>query len=119
MKQSNWLAGFLVGGIAGAVTTLLTTPSSGKDVKKNMLKTKNFMKETAKEVIINANHIKQAVFHLIQEGKTVIPQISKEVKESIELWQETIQPNKNAIEEGIHNVQTSVKNLEETSKKKR
>jgi gas vesicle protein len=118
MKKSNWLAGLIIGGMAGAVTTLLTTPSSGKDLKKNLRKTKDFMKETAKEVISNTDYLKQTVSQFLHEGKTVIPQTSKELKESIKLWQENIQSNKNAIEEGVHHIQVSVKNLEKTTKRK-
>lgn len=118
MKKSNWLAGLIIGGMAGAVTTLLTTPSSGKDLKKNLRKTKDFMKETAKEVISNTDYLKQTVSQFLHEGKTVIPQTSRELKESIKLWQENIQSNKNAIEEGVHHIQVSVKNLEKTTKRK-
>ena len=37
-KETNFLAGLLVGAAAGAIVGILTAPSSGKDTRKKLLK---------------------------------------------------------------------------------
>ncbi|WP_373479454.1 YtxH domain-containing protein [Geminocystis sp.] len=63
-KNSNFIVGFIVGGVVATVTTILLTPSSGKENRKVLRKTAQALPEMAEDfsssVQINSNRISES-----------------------------------------------------------
>ncbi|MDQ0214756.1 gas vesicle protein [Oikeobacillus pervagus] len=116
MDKKSLTYGFLIGGAISAVTTLLITPSSGKDIQLKFKTKKQHLKESSNQLKGEVLQLKQSVVSLAKEGKSAFNQLSTDLKSSIELWQKNIEPNKDAIQNELEEIKKSIDQLENTMK---
>lgn len=111
-KGKSILLGILVGTTASAVTTLLTTPSSGKDVRVRIKDQSFEWKNSIDEIIQEGFNLKDQIAKTSKEGAALINDLTQEMKTSIEEWKIAVEPNQNNIHEYLEQIETSIKDLE-------
>ncbi len=111
-KGKSILLGILVGTTASAVTTLLTTPSSGKDVRVRIKDQSFEWKNSIDEIIQEGFNLKDQIAKTSKEGAALINDLTQEMKTSIEEWKIAIEPNQDNIHEYLEQIETSIKDLE-------
>lgn len=111
-KGKSILLGILVGTTASAVATLLTTPSSGKDVRVRIKDQSFEWKDTIDELIQDGLKLKDQIAKTSKEGATLINELTQEMKTSIEEWKIAIEPNQENIHDYLEQIETSIKDLE-------
>ncbi|HZG74090.1 MAG TPA: YtxH domain-containing protein [Chondromyces sp.] len=112
MNKKSLFFGILVGSLAGAAVTLLNAPRSGKDTRKKLSEFTSAIKESSDDLKNDFNQIKQSITSLTEEGKQTIDQLSEDLKTSFELWQESIEPNKQALQSEIGELKRTIEELE-------
>ncbi len=75
------LIGFLIGGVAGAITALLYAPKSGKELRSDIKKKAGDLAEDATEYVRAA---RSKTAEMINQGKTRSDQLVTEAKEKAE-----------------------------------
>lgn len=111
-KGKSILLGILVGSTASAVATLLTTPSSGKDVRVRIKDQSFEWKNSIDELIQEGLNLKDQIAKTSKEGAALINDLTQEMKTSIEEWKIAIEPNQDNIHDYLEQIETSIKNLE-------
>ncbi|MFC0473688.1 YtxH domain-containing protein [Halalkalibacter kiskunsagensis] len=113
MNAKSFFSGFLAGSAILGMITLFTTPTSGKNVratcKENTLKLRNELDQLA-------NDSKNATIQLkttAKEGKEAFLSVGSEVKDSINKWQQDIEPTVSQLKADIEALQ---KNVEQATK---
>lgn len=112
MSAKSFLSGFLIGGIAAGITTLLTTPYSGKEVRKVCSDNGKAFLQHIQELKIDLNEIKNSVKTATVEGKTVLSAFIEDLKLSIETWQEEVKPHQALLQQELDDLQSTINELE-------
>lgn len=111
-KGKSILLGILVGTTASAVATLLTTPSSGKDVRVRIKDQSFEWKDAIDEMIQDGLNLKEQIAKTSKEGAALINDLTQEMKTSIEEWKIAVEPNQENIHNYLEQIETSIKDLE-------
>lgn len=111
-KGKSILLGILVGTSASALTTLLTTPSSGKDVRVRIKDQSFEWKDSIDEIIQEGLNLKNQIAKTSKEGAALINDLTQEMKTSIEEWKIAVEPNQENIHDYLEQIETSIKDLE-------
>lgn len=114
MKASTFFIGLAAGTVAAAVTVLYSTPQSGSEMRTSVKSASLDVKEMLKDVQDKISDLKVSVSKLTKEAKETVPGAVKGVKNSIEHWQITTEPNKDRMEEELSAIQVAIENLEKT-----
>ncbi|MGE6261006.1 YtxH domain-containing protein [Heyndrickxia sporothermodurans] len=112
MDKKALTYGFIVGGIAGAISALLSAPSSGKDLRKQISHTKNEWMITLKEMTKNVQELKNSIYVLTSEGKDMAVKLVSDVKSTLSEWQNNIEGNKENIINEVQALKDSIDELE-------
>ena len=112
MKAKSLLMGFLVGGVAAGVATLLTAPSSGYETRRVLKANKNEILGSIKDVKAAVVELKDSVAFASKEGKTVIESFITDVKTAIFEWQLSTEENKNELQKDVKELEESIQELE-------
>lgn len=117
-KGKSLFLGFVVGGAISAVTTLLSTPSSGRDlrdrVKEQGLEWKNMLANLKDDSL----RLKNQIAETSKEGAVLIKNLTQEMKKSVEDWKLAVEPHQENIHEYLEEIELSLKDLEEKIKDK-
>ena len=111
-KGKSILLGILVGTTASAVATLLTTPSSGKDVRVRIKDQSFEWKDAIDEMIQDGWKLKDQIAKTSKEGAALINDLTQEMKTSIEEWKIAVEPNQDNLHDYLEQIETSIKDLE-------
>lgn len=111
-KGKSILLGILVGTTASAVATLLTTPSSGKDVRVRIKDQSFEWKDAIDEIIQDGWKLKDQIAKTSKEGAALINDLTQEMKTSIEEWKIAVEPNQDNLHDYLEQIETSIKDLE-------
>lgn len=111
-KGKSILLGILVGTTASAVATLLTTPSSGKDVRVRIKDQSFEWKDAIDEIIQDGLTLKDQIAKTSKEGAALINDLTQEMKTSIEEWKIAVEPNQDNLHDYLEQIETSIKDLE-------
>lgn len=111
-KGKSILLGILVCTTASAVATLLTTPSSGKDVRVRIKDQSFEWKDAIDEMIQDGLNLKEQIAKTSKEGAALINDLTQEMKTSIEEWKIAVEPNQENIHNYLEQIETSIKDLE-------
>ncbi len=111
-KGKSILLGILVGTTASAVATLLTTPSSGRDVRVRIKDQSFEWKDAIDEMIQDGLNLKEQIAKTSKEGAALINDLTQEMKTSIEEWKIAVEPNQENIHDYLEQIETSIKDLE-------
>lgn len=112
MDKKALTYGFIIGGIAGALSALLAAPTSGRELRKQLANSKNEWISTAKEMTKNVNDLKSSIHVLTSEGKDMAVKLVADVKTTISEWQNNIEGNKEKIFTEVQALKTSIDELE-------
>lgn len=111
-KGKSILLGILVGTTASAVATLLTTPTSGKDVRVRIKDQSFEWKDSIDEIIQEGLNLKDQIAKTSKEGAALINDLTQEMKTSVEEWKIAVEPNQDNIHDYLEQIETSIKDLE-------
>lgn len=117
MRTSSLLLGLFVGGLAGAVTTLLTTPSSGEQVRDNIKRSSEEWKSMLKEVNQSIQSLSSSIAYATKEGKATIQQLVTDIKFAVQDWKESVDPHQTALKEEMDDIQFALAQLEKELQK--
>lgn len=112
MKARSLLLGFVIGGAAAGVSTLLTAPVSGKDARQYVKKNTECLKNQLIELKDQIKQLSISVVQASKEGKATIATFSSEVKSSINSWKQDIQPHQQKIQSELNAIEAAIQELE-------
>lgn len=115
-RGRSLLLGMVIGGTAGAVATLLSTPSSGKDLRQSVKNQSLECKSLFDNLIQDAVRLKDQIAITSKEGAVLIGQLAKEIKSSVEDWKLVTGPHQENIHEYLEQIEVSLKELEDKIK---
>lgn len=117
-RTKSFLLGFMIGGLASASATLLTTPASGKELRSKVVDQSMEWKGMADNLLQDALRLKDQIAETSKEGVTLINNLTQEMKQSVEEWKVAVEPHQDNIHEYLEQIELSLKDLEEKVKSK-
>ncbi|MBS3680529.1 YtxH domain-containing protein [Ornithinibacillus massiliensis] len=112
-KGKSLMLGIMVGGVVGAVTTLLTTPSSGKEFRNKVKDQSQEWMELLENLKLDGLRLKNQIAATSKEGVSLIKDLTHEMKSSIVEWKESVEPHQKNIHQYLEQIESSLKDLEE------
>lgn len=112
MKAKYVMLGFLTGAAVASISTLLYTPSSGKDLRKNILDNKESFQQISNELKVKIREMKDETITASQVSKEAVTLFIADVKSIIETWKESVEPHKNEIQIRIKEIENALGELE-------
>ncbi|WP_332631143.1 YtxH domain-containing protein [Halalkalibacter flavus] len=113
MNTKSFLSGLFVGSTIVGAITLLTTPTTGKDLrtscKESAIKVQKGFEQLAKDSQTASIQLKTTA----KVGKETFETVGEEVKGSINNWKEDVEPALNQLKKDIEALQ---KNVEQSRK---
>lgn len=117
-RTKSFLLGFMIGGLGSATATLLTTPTSGKELRGRVVDQSMQWKEMADDLLQDAMRLKDQIAQTSKEGVALINNLTKELKISMEEWKVAVAPHQDNIQDYLAQIELSLKDLEEKVKSK-
>ncbi|NMH69564.1 YtxH domain-containing protein [Bacillus sp. RO3] len=114
MNKKSLFYGLFIGGVVGGVTSLLTSPSSGKEVRAQIKDKKDEWAGMIDEVKVHISDLKESIGTLSQEGKDTVLQLSADLKASFQQWQASTEPNNKRLQDEIRSIQHTIEELEKS-----
>ncbi|MGM0753349.1 MAG: YtxH domain-containing protein [Bacillota bacterium] len=114
MNKKSLAYGLLIGGVVGGVASLLTSPSSGKEIRAQIKDKKDDWSEIIDEMKVHIGELKESIGTLSQEGKETVLQLSKDLQASFKQWQASTEPNNRRLQEEIQSIQRTIEDLEKS-----
>ncbi|MGM8366320.1 YtxH domain-containing protein [Virgibacillus sp. W0181] len=112
-RSQSLLLGFIIGGTVSAAATLLSTPSSGKDLRGRVKEQSQEWKDMLDNLFQDVLRLKDQIAKTSKEGAALINELTQEMKSSIEEWKVAIEPNQENIREYLEQIESSIKDLEQ------
>lgn len=116
VRGKSLLFGFVVGGVVSATATLLSTPSSGKDLRSRAKEQGADWKDMIGNLKFDGMRLKQQITETSKEGAALIKDLTQEMKKSVQDWQRTVEPHQESIHKYLEQIESSLKDLEEKVK---
>jgi len=117
-NAKSLVLGVLVGSAAGAMATLLSTPSSGRDIRFRVKQQGYEWKELVDSVKLDGLRLKKQIAETSKEGAALMNSLTKEMKKSVDEWKQAVAPHQENIHEYLEQIETSLRDLEEKVNKK-
>lgn len=117
-NAKSLVLGVLVGSAAGAMATLLSTPSSGRDIRFRVKQQGFEWKELVDSVKLDGLRLKKQIAETSKEGAALMNSLTKEMKKSVDEWKHAVAPHQENIHEYLEQIETSLRDLEEKVNKK-
>jgi gas vesicle protein len=114
MNKKSLAYGLLIGGVVGGVASLLTSPSSGKEIRAQIKDKKDDWTMVIEEMKGHIGELKESIGTLSQEGKETVLQLSKDLQASFKQWQASTEPNNQRLQEEIQSIQRTIEELEKS-----
>lgn len=112
MNGKSFFLGLLVGGMTAAITTLLTTPNSGKENRLNVKETADQFRQHLLEIKSNLHELQQAVSSATLEGKVSIEAFVSDIKNVLVAWKEEIHPHQLQLQKEISSIEKTIEEIE-------
>lgn len=112
-RSKSLLLGFIIGGTVSAAATLLSTPSSGRDLRDRVKEQSLEWKEMLDNLFQDIMNLKDQIAKTSKEGVALINDLTQEMRSSIEEWKIAIEPNQENIKEYLEQIEASIKDLEQ------
>lgn len=113
ISKKSLLLGVMVGGAISTAATLLSTPSSGRDLR-NQAKYQGVewkgMLENLKQ---DGLRLKNQITETSKEGAELVKELTQEMKSSVTEWKLAVEPHQENIYEYLDQIESSLKDLEE------
>ncbi|KPL61526.1 YtxH domain-containing protein [Rossellomorea vietnamensis] len=114
MNKKSLAYGLLIGGVVGGIASLLTSPSSGKEIRAQIKDKKDDWTAVIEEMKGHIGELKESIGTLSQEGKETVLQLSKDLQASFKQWQASTEPNNQRLQEEIQSIQRTIEELEKS-----
>ncbi|MBN6887648.1 gas vesicle protein [Cytobacillus horneckiae] len=114
MKAKTLFLGFVVGGVAAGIATLLSAPASGKDTRKYISIQSKSIALQIKELGEQLKEIKSRLAYVGEEGKEALSTLATDMADSISQWKKDILPHQQELQKEIANIEKSIADLEKT-----
>ncbi len=114
MNKKSLAYGLLIGGVVGGVASLLSSPSSGKEIRAQIKEKKDDWTEVIEEMKGHISELKESIGTLSGEGKETVLQLSKDLQASFKQWQASTEPNNQRLQEEIQSIQRTIEDLEKS-----
>ncbi|MGM8212058.1 YtxH domain-containing protein [Virgibacillus sp. W0430] len=111
-RSKSLLLGFIIGGTVSAAATLLSTPSSGRDLRDRMKEQSLEWKDMLDNLFQDVLRLKDQIAKTSKEGAALINELTQEMKSSIDEWKIAIEPNQENMLEYLEQIEASIKDLE-------
>jgi len=112
MKIKQFFYGLVLGGIAAGVSTLLTAPQSGKEVRTSLKENKDLWKSQLADLKKSLTELKAVSVVASREAKAQTSIFLQETKNSINTWKEDIYPHQEELKEEITEIEAAIQQLE-------
>ncbi|MFZ7945299.1 YtxH domain-containing protein [Neobacillus sp. 19] len=112
MKMKPFLYGFLAGGLAAGISTLLSVPNTGKVTRVRLKENKQAAIDQIQELKTNLIQLKDSATNATKEGKTQISKFLFEVKSSLAHWEKDIRAQQLEIQKELVEMRETVQELE-------
>ncbi|MGP4106592.1 YtxH domain-containing protein [Virgibacillus sp. L01] len=109
--------GIMVGGTVSAAATLLSTPSSGRDLRYRAKEQGLEWKSMLENIKLDGLRLKKQISETSKEGAALIKELTQEMKSSVQEWKGTVEPHQENIHEYLEQIESSLKDLETKLKK--
>ncbi|MBP1968984.1 gas vesicle protein [Virgibacillus natechei] len=116
-KGKSLVLGLMIGGAVSATATLLSTPSSGSELRGRVKQQGLEMKGLMNNVKYDATRLKNQIAETSKEGALLFKDLTLEMKESVKEWKKTIEPHQENIHQYLEQIESSLKDLEDKVKK--
>jgi gas vesicle protein len=113
MKVKSLLTGFITGTVVAGAAVLLSSPTSGKELRNRTKTTRSEMDGIAKEIKTRVMNTKEDVVTASKISKETLTAFSQDVKNLLENWKKEIEPNKEELTKNIKEIEAKVQELEE------
>lgn len=117
-KRKSLILGIALGSTVGAGVVLLSSPSSGKYMRKRLKETIYSWKDFADVLKENGFEFKNKITKTSQEGALLFKELTQEMKGSVENWKETVEPHQKNINQYLEQIEVNLKELEDKVKNK-
>lgn len=117
MNKKSLFLGAVIGAAAGAVTSILFAPKSGRELRSDIVEKSGEASVVLKELAYNANELLQSIQVLGTEGSALIKDVSSDIMDSVSKWNEEMEPEKKRLKDEIKDMQRTIADLEKTLKK--
>lgn len=112
-KSKSLLLGFMIGGVVSAGATLLSAPSSGKDLRLRAKRQAKEWLDMLQSLKNDGTRLKDQIAETSKEGAALMKNLTKEMKDSIVEWKTSVEPHKENIQGYLEQIESSLKELEE------
>ncbi|MBU7595059.1 YtxH domain-containing protein [Metabacillus halosaccharovorans] len=113
-NNKSLLVGLLVGGVIGGVATLLSTPSSGKELRSQINLNRKQIEDLVNQLKKESKALKVQLVQTAKESSEVVKEVSADLMKSIQQYQQDTEPHKENIMKEIEEIDTRIKQLEKT-----
>ncbi len=113
-NNKSLLVGLLVGGVIGGVATLLSTPSSGKELRSQINLNRKQIEDLVNQLKKESKALKVQLVQTAKEGSEVVKEVSADLMKSIQQYQQDTEPHKENIMKEIEEIDSRIKQLEKT-----
>ena len=115
-NKNSLLFGLVVGGVIGSIATLLSTPSSGKELRGQLNLNRKQLEDLLHQLKNESKALKEQLIKTVKDGSVVMKEVSSDLKKTVEQFQQEIEPHKNDLMKEIEEIDMKIKNLEQTLK---
>ncbi|GGB51607.1 YtxH domain-containing protein [Virgibacillus dakarensis] len=112
-KGSSLLLGFVVGGVVSATATLLSAPSSGRDLRNRAKQQGIEWKQMIADLKSDGKRLKEQITSTSKEGASLIKELTREMKSSVQDWKKSVEPHQKNIQRYLEQIESSLKDLED------
>ncbi|MFT4416719.1 YtxH domain-containing protein [Fredinandcohnia humi] len=105
------LYGVLIGSVIAGITVLLSTPTTGKSIRKVL---KNDHGVSLTPVLSDGGSLKDQIVDTTKKTIHTLSDISGDVKTSIQSWKKEIKVNQKNIQKELLEIETALQSLEKS-----
>ncbi|WP_044893214.1 YtxH domain-containing protein [Bacillus alveayuensis] len=115
-RSKSFLLGMVVGGAISGVVSLLSTPSSGKELRNRLNENYKKINDLLTELKNEGSSLKEQITNCAKESIHVVKEVSSDLNQSILAWKKEIEPHKQEIKRELHEIEEKIKELENSLK---
>ena len=97
-RMKKLAAGAAIGSTVAAITTLLVTPYSGRELKQRVSSRKDRVNASQQELSTKIKAVSQQVQMTAREGNTIVKNIASDLSTTLGQFKEEIVPHKESLQ---------------------
>ncbi|WP_243291458.1 YtxH domain-containing protein [Bacillus sp. FJAT-47783] len=113
-NNKSFFLGFMIGGIISGAAVLLSTPSSGKDVRNRVQQGRKRLDDLLQELRKEGSHLKEQITDSAKESISIVKDVTTDINKSIQAWKKDIEPHTKEIQHELKEIEAKMKELEQS-----